>query len=92
MSLDIGAIVGISVAAAAVAVVSGSLLFRKKTSSSTNFKALNKDEVEQKTGLTNDFLSNRITATEYRQKMSNVGEGKKTKKRRSSRKKLSKKK
>jgi hypothetical protein len=90
MSLDIGAIVGISVAAAAVAVIGGKLLLRKKPSSSTNFKALNQGEVEQKTGSTKDFLSNRISATEFRQKMSSVGRGKgskkKTKKRKSSKK------
>jgi hypothetical protein len=91
MSLDIGAIVGISVAAAAVAVVSGSLLFRKKPSSpSTNLKAPDQGE---KTQLTKDFLSNKISAADFRQKMSNVGEGKgNKKKRRSSRKQSSKKK
>jgi len=88
MSLDIGAIVGISIAAAAVSILGGSLLFRKKHSSlSTNLKA---PEQSEKTQLTNDFLRNKISEADFRQKMSSVGRGKgskkKTKKRKSSKK------
>jgi mannitol-specific phosphotransferase system IIBC component len=97
MSLPMDAIIGLSVAAAAVAIVSGGLLFRKKHSSPSNTVEEsnlvdNLERQKERTKAAIAFSNDEITLAEFGELMKKSaarGKGKKTKGRKSNRKKQS---